>query len=69
MISEDVKSSGTIKTELAIPWKCPTCPKAMTYHRQKIKRLLTEGKDAPSGFIYFAEELVGYIKNGGEDYN
>ena len=69
VISEDVKSSGTIKTELAIPWKCPTCPKAMTYYRQKIKRLLTEGKDDPSGFIYFAEELVGYIKNGGADYN
>ena len=63
------KSSGAIKTELAEPWKCPTCPQAMTYYRQKIKRLLTEGKDDPSGFVYFAEVLVGYIKKGGADYN
>ena len=71
VISEGAtKSFGTIKTELAEQWKCPTCPKAMTHYRQKIKRLLTEDNDDdPSGFVYFAEVLVGYIKKGGADYN
>ena len=66
MISEgNVKSSGTIKTEIGKPWKCPTDPKAMIKYRQKIKHLLIEEEDDPSGFVYFAEILVGYIKNGG----
>ena len=66
VISEgNVKSSGTIKTEIGKPWKCPTDPKAMIKYRQKIKHLLIEEEDDPSGFVYFAEILVGYIKNGG----
>jgi hypothetical protein len=71
VISEGAtKGFGTIKTELAEQWKCPTCPKAMIHYRQKIKRLLTEDNDDdPSGFVYFAEVLVGYIKKGGADYN
>jgi hypothetical protein len=66
VISEgNVKRSGTIKTEIGKPWKCPTNPTAMIHYRQKIKQLLIEEEDDPSGFVYFAEVLVGYIKNGG----
>jgi hypothetical protein len=69
VISEgNVKSSATIKTEIVKPWKCPIIPTAMIQYRKKIKQLLIEEEHDPSGFVYFAEVLVGYIKNGGVDF-
>ena len=66
VISEgNVKSSATITTEIVKPWKCPIIPTAMIQYRKKIKQLLIEEEHDPSGFVYFAEVLVGYIKNGG----
>jgi hypothetical protein len=60
--------SATITTEIVKPWKCPIIPTAMIQYRKKIKQLLIEEEDDPSGFVYFAEILVGYIKNGGVDF-
>ena len=60
--------SGQDTRELAKPWKCPTNPKAMEKYRKMIKELLIEEEGDPSGFVYFADMLMGYINNGGADF-
>jgi hypothetical protein len=55
-------------SKLANPWKCPTCPKAMKKYRTMIKALLIEEEGDPTGFVYFADMLMGYISTGGADF-